>query len=386
MPQETPLCVTMPVLGTGSETFIRKHVLDLLPGGTSVICLTRADRPAWDTDGPCLELSPNRAPLPTKLYSKLRFRYFRALNERAIQSFLKRHKVQVVLGEYLSFSLPILKAAKAAGCRIVPQGLGIDMSSELRDPMWQQKYRFYNEADALISVSQEGLRRLREIGVTQTPMHAVPCSVVPYPSLPVRTESDTVHIVSVGRLVGKKGPLLLLESFAKALNIYPDLKLSLIGDGPLKGDAQAFIDRNNLRDQVTLHGAKPADFVMAQLLESDLFALHSIVDPVNHDEEGLPVSILEAMGYGLPVVSTLHSGIPEAVVEGESGFLVPEGDTDAMADRFVKLAQSSKLRKQMGVNGYRRVSEQFTWEREKADLIRILQLSTESGKPTECHT
>src|SRR5262249_1315641 len=110
--------------------------------------------------------------------------------------------------------------------------------------------------------------------------------------------------------------------------------------------------------------------------ESDLFLQHAMTDPFTGDQEGLPVAILEAMASGLPVVSTDHAGIPEAVVDGTSGYIVSEGDTRAMAERILALAGDPDLRARMGLAGWQRVRDFYSWEKERRDLLDIFGLST----------
>src|SRR5262249_29595214 len=83
----------------------------------------------------------------------------------------------------------------------------------------------------------------------------------------------------------------------------------------------------------------------------------------------------EAMASGLPVVSTLHAGIPEAVLDGETGFLVSEGATQAMSKRILELATDQKLRKKLGQSGWNRAKKYFSWTNERDSLLAILGLT-----------
>jgi len=131
-----------------------------------------------------------------------------------------------------------------------------------------------------------------------------------------------------------------------------------------------------LGGRVTLHGAQPSDVVQTLMDQADIFLQHSMTDPETGDAEGLPVAILEAMAKGLPVVSTRHAGIPEAVEESATGYLVAEGDATEMAERIVQLAEDCDLRRRMGEDGWRRAKKYFSWERERAELLNILGLNT----------
>jgi glycosyltransferase involved in cell wall biosynthesis len=174
--------------------------------------------------------------------------------------------------------------------------------------------------------------------------------------------------------VPKKAPLVLLESFRQARAAAPQLRLDLIGDGELFAAAQQFVREHGLAGVVTLHGAQPNDRVRELMGQADLFLQHSMTDAVSGDAEGLPVAILEAMAHALPVVSTRHEGIPEAVQDGQTGLLVAESDSAAMAHAITGLARDRALRRRMGQAGWARCVELFSWQRERDELLALMGL------------
>ena len=101
---------------------------------------------------------------------------------------------------------------------------------------------------------------------------------------------------------------------------------------------------------------------------------HSITDPETGDEEGLPAGIQEAMAAGLPVVSTNHAGIPEAIEHGRHGLLVEPGDTIGMADHIVGLTESADAATMMGYAGWKKARSVDTWADERCRLCRTLCL------------
>jgi glycosyltransferase involved in cell wall biosynthesis len=153
----------------------------------------------------------------------------------------------------------------------------------------------------------------------------------------------------------------------------PELTLDIVGDGPLMEGILDAVAKWRLESKVRVHGAISNQKVQELLANSDIFVQHSVVDPETGDEEGMPVAILEAMAAGLPVVSTLHAGIPEAVENGVSGFLVSERDTAKMAQRIVAIARTSGLGAEMGRRGWQIAKERFTWDRERRELSAILE-------------
>jgi glycosyltransferase involved in cell wall biosynthesis len=111
-----------------------------------------------------------------------------------------------------------------------------------------------------------------------------------------------------------------------------------------------------------------------EMKEADIFVQHSIIDPETGDEEGLPVAILEAMASSLPVVSTYHAGIPEAVNHDETGLLVEEGNSKKMAEYLVTLARDADLRNQMGQAAWQRAQLHFSWQLESKQLRQLMGL------------
>ena len=124
-----------------------------------------------------------------------------------------------------------------------------------------------------------------------------------------------------------------------------------------------------------LHGHQQNEEVQKLMREVDLFLQHSMSDPETGDEGGLPVAVLEAMANSLRVVSIRHAGIPEAVQDGTSGYLVDEGDSLGMGECLLALVRDPDLRWRMGEAGWRRAKEHFSWEEERTDLLRILGIT-----------
>jgi colanic acid/amylovoran biosynthesis glycosyltransferase len=146
-------------------------------------------------------------------------------------------------------------------------------------------------------------------------------------------------------------------AFEHALGQDRNITLDIIGDGPMRSDIEAFIEQHRLQSTVTLHGTLPHAEVLEIMNRSSVFVQHSMSDPKTGNREGLPVSLLEAAAHALPIVTTRHEGIPEAVDDGLGGFLVNEGDWLSMTDYLVKLVKDPILRKKMGLAGRKKIIE-----------------------------
>ena len=353
------LAIVAPTIDSLSETFILRHMRDLLPCQTVVV--------SGVEEGVGLDESVPRL-LVGAGYS--------AGRGAAVTQFLRRHHIDVAMGEYLTWSHQWIEAVRSAGSRYFVHAHGYDVSRTLRDPAWRSRYMDYDRADGLITVSDGTRRRLIELGLQGERIHVIPCGVDVPPQPPTRPERDVVRCVAVGRMVGKKAPLTTLEAFRLAAARCGRLRLDMIGDGPLFDAAQQYVARVHLGDRVRLLGPQSHAAVLHALREADVFVQHSLTDPVTGDEEGLPVSILEAMAQALPVVSTRHAGIPEAVLDGVTGLLVDEGSVAAMADHLVTLGTDARARTQLGAAGWRHVEKSFSWERERASLSQLLGLES----------
>jgi colanic acid/amylovoran biosynthesis glycosyltransferase len=361
------LAIAAPHVGAISETFIRRHMEDLHPGRTAVITANVSPPYAghWTVKAPLLVHRPNQAAKGWRV----KIRQFK------LKRFFRDNQVEVILGEYLNYSFGFFQIAQRLGIPYFAHAHGRDVSEALRDPKWRQAYQSYNQSAGIITMNQISKSRLIDMGIAPDKIHVIPYGISVPEQCPVRSTQDTVRCLAVGRMVPKKAPILVLESFRQAVKVFPKLHLDYVGAGELLSTAQQFVQATGLTQHVTLHGAQSNEFVKARLLQADIFVQHSMTNPATGDEEGLPVSILEAMSYGLPVVATRHAGIPEAVVDSETGFLVNEADCSGMAQQITTLAQNAELRSTFGFSGWQRAKALFTWERERALLLKVMGLA-----------
>ena len=178
-------------------------------------------------------------------------------------------------------------------------------------------------------------------------------------------------ILAVGRLIAKKGFADLIRACALIAGRGKSFRCEIIGEGPLENELREQIERLNLQDRVALSGAKPQLEVRQRLATANVFALPSIIDS-DGGMDNLPTVIMEAMATGLPVVSTRIGGIPEMVVENETGFLVQPNDAAALADAIEKVIDDRLLAQKLGQAGYQRAQELFPIEKNVRELCALL--------------
>jgi len=169
---------------------------------------------------------------------------------------------------------------------------------------------------------------------------------------------EAVRVVTVGRLVEKKGYEYTLRAIAALCAKGRRIVYSIGGEGPLRQDLESLTRTLGINRHVTFLGAVGQDEVLEMYRQGHIFVLPSIT-ATNGDQEGTPVSIMEAQATGMAVLSTYHSGIPELVADGKSGYLVAERDPDALAERLAYLIDHPEVWPGMGMAGRRIVEEEY---------------------------
>ena len=203
-------------------------------------------------------------------------------------------------------------------------------------------------------------------------MHIIHCGIDPSLFEPVTHEGIGHRLLFVGRLAAVKGLPILLESLAKLVSTYPELELTVVGDGP---DRTALEERTatlGLTSQVKFVGYQSQAEVRQHLQQTDVFVMASFA-------EGVPVVLMEALAAGVPVVATQIAGVGELVENGVSGYLVPPGDAESLADQIRSLVANPELRSRMGSAGRAKVFQDFNIHHEVARLHRLMQNAL-SGK------
>lgn len=177
---------------------------------------------------------------------------------------------------------------------------------------------------------------------------------------PSRAEpgSRPLALVAVGRLVEKKGFADAVDAVAQLVRDGLDVRLDVLGEGPLRPALQAQIEAAGLRGRVVLHGAATQDAVIAALHRADV-ALAPSVRAGSGDEDAPVNTLKEAMATELPVVATRHGGIPELVEHEVNGLLVPERDPAALAAAIARLAASPGEWRRLGAAGRNKTVDNY---------------------------
>ncbi|MBW4667499.1 MAG: glycosyltransferase [Cyanomargarita calcarea GSE-NOS-MK-12-04C] len=185
-------------------------------------------------------------------------------------------------------------------------------------------------------------------------------------------QDGKIRVATTGRLVEKKGIEYVIKAVAKVAQTYPNIEYNVIGDGDLKEHFEKLSTELNVSHIVNLLGWKQQKEIVEILDTCHIFVAPSVTG-VDGNQDAPVNTLKEAMAMGLPVISTLHGGIPELVEDGISGFLVPERDADAIAQKLTYLIEHSQDWQKMGKAGRKRVEENYDMTKLNDELVAIYQ-------------
>jgi len=258
--------------------------------------------------------------------------------------------------------------------KLVTSFRGYDISSYTKTHGEQIYRNLISRGDLFLCVSENIKAKLVRLGCDpdKVIVHRSGAEMKSDWSRTVEDSAGKTRIVTIARLVEKKGVEYGVRAVAQILTRRRDVEYSIVGDGPLSTTLQSLIDDLNAGERIKLLGWKTQAEVTDLLKSSDILLAPSVTTEQG-DEEGIPGVIMEAFAHGLPVVSTHHAGIPEVVRDGVSGFLVPERDAHGLAGRLERLIDDPGMRSAMGRQGRAFVEEHYDIEKLNDRLVRIYQ-------------
>ena len=347
-----------------SETFIRAHI-DRLPGVALV--LTDGHLPKRNADGEVL--------LPIALAHRVMRKVKGTAPEDALRDriaeLLRSERIEVVLAEYGPTGAAMLPICTRLGIPLVVHFHGIDAFHHKLLKEHDNYAALFAGAAALVVVSREMEAQLLALGAPRSKVIYNTYGIDPELFAPVNAEENPKRFVGVGRFVDKKAPHLTVLAFARALAHDPELRLELIGDGPLREAVRQLVLALGIDHAVELPGVLPPEEVAAHMGKARAFVQHSVITADN-DHEGTPLAVLEAMARALPVVATRHAGIPDVVLHGKCGLLCDERDLDAMAENMLALASDADRAGAMGRVGRSRIEAGHRVKDRVAELHAII--------------
>lgn len=295
---------------------------------------------------------------------------------------IREHRAQLVHAHFAVDAFQILSASRLLKLPLLTTLHGYDVTTHRSHFLRSRRpalmrfalgmHRLQAQGDRFLCVSDFMRREAVKAGYPEARLEVHYMGIDPRP-FSAASHDGPPHVLHVARLVDKKGTAYLIDAFARVAERHREAKLTILGDGPLRAALEAQVAGHGLQHRVEFAGAVPHQRVRACMAEASVLALPSVTAP-SGDSEGLGLVLLEAAASGLPVVGTLHGGIPEAVRDGVSGHLVPERSVDGLADALDALLADPSLRRRMGDAGRTLVSERFDNRVQSAKLEQIYRV------------
>lgn len=237
---------------------------------------------------------------------------------------------------------------------------GYDFSTRPRSEGRDMYRKLFDTVDAVTVNSEYTRQQVEKLGCPVAKLYKLPVGFDPI-EIPFRERTrrpdESIRILTLARLTEIKGHEYALRAVAKLRERHPAIRYDIVGDGPLRKKLEQLIGQLGLQETVTLHGACVGAELKRFLAEAHLFVLASV--NVEGDREGQGLVLQEAQAAGLPVVATIHGALPEGMLPGRSGFLVPERDVDALAERLDYLVKHPEMWPKMGRDGRRFVEGHY---------------------------
>ncbi|MFT6708890.1 MAG: colanic acid/amylovoran biosynthesis glycosyltransferase [Flavobacteriales bacterium] len=279
-----------------------------------------------------------------------------AYERRLLVHSLLRDKTQIIVAHFGTMGASLSEVSMESGIPLVVIFHGYDAWNITQIEPNRESYKtLFEVAVAVIGVSKDICAQLQKLGCPAEKITYLPAyfdlnqfNFV----LPKQTEVTT--FLSVGRFSRTKSPMLLITAFAKLTTLTDNVRLIMIGtdDGEsLYETAIMHCKALGIADRVTFKGSLSGLEVKEEMQNASVFVQHSVTTPLEGDKEGTPISVMEAMATGLPVLATRHAGIAEVIEHNVSGILVDEYDLEDMTNCMLQLVKNGELRSTIGSAG-----------------------------------
>ncbi|MCB0214455.1 MAG: glycosyltransferase, partial [Anaerolineae bacterium] len=228
----------------------------------------------------------------------------------------------------------LLKQLGAIRGKLVTTFHGYDLTSLIKQAGPEQYNSLFKLGDLFLPISRRWQETLIQLGCPpeKIVVHRMGVDLNKFLFTPRQPDRGQVRLLTVARLVEKKGVADGIRAVARVAAKHPQLTYHIAGDGPLRGELQDLIDELEAGHRIKLLGWQPQEKIIELMQQAHILVAPSVTS-ADGDQEGIPIVLMEAMAQGLPVLSTHHSGIPELVQDGQSGFLAAEHDIDGLAEK-----------------------------------------------------
>lgn len=368
----------MPTVACYCHDFLKKdmqhvyrQITSLQGWKTVVICQKRENEEAFPFPAKRISLLPKS---PWRWFRRQWFKSVKrapvAISTGRVIELLKevsRHEADVVHIFFGQIAVQLLPFIQACPKPVVVSFHGADVGVDVNRPAFKAALEgVFKSAKLILARSESLLEGLKSMGCPpeKLRLQRTGLSLDHWPHVirawPYLGEWKWLQAC---RLVSKKGLKTTLAAFRIVAQTFPNASLTIAGDGPMKDELVALVNEWGLADKVHFAGFLSQVLLHERTYHSHLF-LHPSETPADGNREGVPNAMLEAMSSGLPILATNHGGIPEAVTDGLSGFLVEERDAEGLAKAALALMQDEPLFRKMALAASQEVAEKFERQRQ----------------------
>lgn len=283
------------------------------------------------------------------------------------EEFVHNHNIALIHAHHAQLGMLMLPFKEKTGLPLVTSIRGRDATMAEQPVGYDESMKIlFQEGELFLPVCQYLAERIIDWGCPPEKVKVLYGGVdlerYEYQPPPLR---ETKNILSVGRLVEKKGHHILMKAFKKIKGNYPDATLTVIGSGKYHDEIAKLAKDLKLGDSFQLLNRLHKDEVRKKMREADLFCAASLT-AANGDVEGIPNTLKEAMALGIPVISTNHAGIPELITHGREGILVQENNVDQLAEAIEYMFENREQWEKYSVLARHKVETYFNQETQLA--------------------
>lgn len=373
------LSVVYPNKSIYSETFIRNQLKYLNPE----FQFYNDWYPYRNKNGNNFLAFPIRNALLRGIIKRISINLFHSLYTKQFSLQLNKNKINVVLAEYGPTGCSVMDACRINNVPLIVHFHGFDASDNATIRKYTIRYKkLFNISRFIIVVSEDMKKKLMELGAPRDKIINNPYGVELDLFEGSHPENNPPVFIAVGRFAEKKAPGLTIKAFSEVHRRYKETRLLMIGDGPLLNDCKKLVNELKLNGAVEFKGVLTSDEIKSHLKNARAFVQHSVTAGTG-DMEGTPNTILEASAMGLPVISTYHAGIKEAVVHKKTGFLVQEKDFLKMAEYMMKVIENPELAGRLGRSAREHMEKNYSMPYRIKNLQSIIESAVNDGNKWE---
>jgi colanic acid/amylovoran biosynthesis glycosyltransferase len=267
-----------------------------------------------------------------------------------------------------------LSAAAAAGIPLVTTFYGFDASSLPEIPVWRKRLgTLFDRGDLFLAEGPAMAERIERLGCpgSRIRVQRLGTDLANFDFVPPLQRSDQKSVLMYASFREKKGHLYGVRAFSRAFGEDRETTLELVGDGPLKDEIEAEVNRLGIGSRVHFHGALPHAAAIQILRACSVLVYPSVTAKDGDTEGGAPVALLEAMACGTPIVSSRHADIPFVAPEGTCSLLTDERDVEALAAALIAVVTDETLAERLARSGRQRAETYHDLKEQAASLEAV---------------